>query len=337
MKNNKRIQIIKMLYNKYLNRDPEEACINTYYSLTQTKESIKELINIIHNSDEYKEKQQNTKSVLLITSNDQTTYHLHNNYHLGDSVFNLIFFNIIRRYLETKNITIYYYCKDCYIYQLKEFVHSDNIKLKSISSNPVSSVELWVNNRLFGLNHDLVPKPLDYNTFYVKFFNIVLEKLQFKATIKRFEYRSNDLLTIYEDLPDKYKNIQILILNSQPLSGQFEYNKVIWDNYIKVLNQYFNICTTTKVSNVQNMKNITCTFDNRLTIKKIAALSTNVPIIIAINSGVLPGLLNKYTLNNVKRCYTFDNRCYYTYPNFVSKAKITDITLHELQSVFNNN
>ncbi len=330
MKNNKRIQIIKMLYNKYLNRDPEEECINTYYKLTKTKESITEFINIIHNSDEYKEKQQNTNSVLLITPMDQTTYHLHNNYHLGDSVFNLIFFNIIRRYLETKNITIYYYCKDCYIYQLKEFVHSDNIKLKSILSHPVSSVELWVNNRLFGLNHDLIPKPLDYNTFYVKFFNIVLEKLHFKAIIKRFEYRPNDLLNIYEELPDKYKNIQILILNSQPLSGQFDYNKGEWDNYIKGLNQHFNICTTTKV------KNVTSTSDNRLTIKQIAALSTDVPIIIAINSGVLPGLLNKYTLNNVKRCYTFDTRCYYTYPNFVSKEKITDITLHELQSVLNN-
>ena len=326
MKNTTRVQIIKLLYNKYLNRDPEEACINTYYSLTKTMESIKEFIKIIQNSDEYKVKQQQTNTVLLKTSVNKTAYHLHNIYHLGDNVFNLIFLNIIRRYLETKQITIYYYCNDCYISQLKEFIHSDNIKLKSILLKPVNSVELWVNNRLFGYNHDLVPKPVDYNTFYVKFFNIVLEKLQFKADIKRLEYRSDDLLSIYDELPDKYKNIQILILNSQPLSGQFEYNKAEWDDYIKVLNQHFNICTTTKVQNGQTMNNITCTYDNHLSIKKIAALSTKVPVIIAINSGVVPGLLNKYTLNNVKRCYIFDNRCYYSYPNFVSKEKVTQAT-----------
>jgi hypothetical protein len=209
--------------------------------------------------------------------------------------------------------------------QLQEFVHSDQIKLKSLSVKPIKSVELWVNNRFFGYNHDLLPKPLNFNAFYVTFFNTVLAKLNFNATIKQLEYRSEDLLCLYKKLTDKYKNIQILILNSQPLSGQFEYNKVEWDTYIKNLNRQFRICTTTKVDNIN------CTMDDNLTIKNIAALSIKVPVIIAINSGVVPGLLNKYTLRNVKRFYTFDNRSYYSYPNFVSKSNIYDISVNELR------
>ena len=95
---------------------------------------------------------------------------------------------------------------------------------------------------------------LDYNVFYVNFFNIVLEKLQFKGvTIKNLEYRPPDLLELYDKLNDKYKDIQILILNSQPLSNQYDYKKKQWDNYITNLNKVFKICTTTKI------KNINCT------------------------------------------------------------------------------
>lgn len=255
-------------------------------------------------------------------------YHFHNVYHLGDQVFNLIFFNIIRRYYERKNIIIYYYCRKCYISQLSEFIDSDNLILKPIHFKPRNSIELWVNNRLFPYNHDLLPKPLDYNKFYVNFFNIVLEKINFRVKLHKFEYRCNRLVDTYNKIcKDKYKHIDILIVNSNPLSGQFDYNKHQWDNYIKRLNTHFRICTTTKVDGILS------TADDELTIKSIAALSTRVPVIIAINSGVVPGLLNKHTLRNVKRFYTFDNRSYYSYSNFVAKSSIEEITLAELRSL----
>ena len=73
--------------------------------------------------------------------------------------------------------------------------------------------------------------------------------------------------------------------------------------------------------------------DDNLTIKNIAALSTNVKIVIAINSGVVPGLLNYYTLTNIKRFYTFDDRCFYSYPNFIRKQNINNISFQELSEV----
>jgi len=99
-----------------------------------------------------------------------------------------------------------------------------------------------------------------------------------------------------------------------------------WDNYIKELNNIFKVLTTTKVDGAL------CTYDDNLSIKDIASLSTKAKIIIAVNSGVVPGLLNYYTLKNAIHVYIFDNRSFYSYPNFENKNNITDITIDELKS-----
>jgi hypothetical protein len=168
--------------------------------------------------------------------------------------------------------------------------------------------------------------PVCYNSYYKIFFNNVLKKLYIPLKIDRFFYNDDNLLTRFDNIPDKYKNFDILIINSQPLSGQYNYNKDEWDNYIISLNDNnFKILTTTKV------ENILCTYDDNLTIKDIASLSTKAKVIIAINSGVVPGLLNIYTLQNVKHFYIFDTNCYYSYPNFENKININDISIDELE------
>jgi saccharopine dehydrogenase-like NADP-dependent oxidoreductase len=71
--------------------------------------------------------------------------------------------------------------------------------------------------------------------------------------------------------------------------------------------------------------------DDKLTVKDIAALSTQAKVIIAVNSGVIPGLFNIYTLKNVRHFYTFDRLLFYSYPNFEDKKNITDISISELK------
>jgi hypothetical protein len=127
----------------------------------------------------------------------------------------------------------------------------------------------------------------------------------------------------------KYKNIDILILNSKPLSNQYNYIVNDWNNYINLIKNLFKICTTTKINDILS------TEDDNLTIKSIASISTNVKIIIAVNSGVLPGLLNEYTLKNVKQVYIFDDKNYYSYPNFMKKNNINEITINELKTIIN--
>jgi hypothetical protein len=267
-----------------------------------------------------------TKNIINNFSRNKI-YHLHNPYGLGDSVFNMILFYNIKRHIEENNIRIFYYTKKDYLSQLREFNCSNNIFLHSIDKAPNFSVELWVNNDFFGDTHCYfvsLQKPLNYNIFYKNFFNAVLKKLNINLQLYKFLYYDEELINRYSALPIKYKNFDIMILNSTPFSGQYEYNKAIWDNYIINLNRRFKIITTTKVHNVL------CTYDDKLTIKDVASLSTKAKVVIAINSGVFPGLLNYYTLTSVKHFYIFDNRCYYSYPNFENRNCITDITTEEL-------
>jgi hypothetical protein len=262
-------------------------------------------------------------------------YHIHNDKGLGDNVFNIILFNIINDYIVNNNIRIYYYTKNIYIEQLYKFIKNhENIFLLPFFIKPNFSLELWINNKFFGFTHEKavlssITRTIDYNIFYKTFFNIVLKKINFNITINKLVYYDEDLLIRYDSIPNKYKEFDILILNSQPNSGQYDYDKSSWDNYIIQLKSQFKILTTTKVDGVL------CTYDDLLSIKDIASLSTKAKIIIAINSGVVPGLLNYYTLTNIKHFYNFDNRCFYSYPNFENRNHISEISFDELTMYLN--
>ena len=263
------------------------------------------------------------------------TYHIYNKYGLGDSVFNIILFRIIKNFIIKNNIKIYYYTKDIYITQLNEFIYDiPNIKISSLRFKPEMSIELWINTSFYGFTHEIAmnkaKKPtINYNKFYRLFFNNVLNKIGFNISINRFVYFDQDLINRYHSILDKYKHFDILILNSTPFSGQYDYIKSDWDNYIIKLNKKFRILTTTKVDNVL------CTTHDNLSIKDIASLSMKAKVIIAINSGVFPGLLNYYTLTTVRHFYIFDKRCSYSYPNFENKKNITDISFEELEHYIN--
>ena len=255
--------------------------------------------------------------------------YFYNKYGLGDSVFNMIFFTIIKHFIFHNSITIYYYTKSEYITQLQEFINNyKNIILGSFDTKPPNSIELWIDNDSLGYTFSEKANKIqivNYNKYYKNFFNIILKKLNININISKFVYKDEDLLNRYNFISDKYKHFDILILNSIPNSGQYNYVKNTWDNFILKLNNKFNILTTNKV------KGVLCTYDDKLTIKDIASLSTKAKIVIAINSGVLPGLLNIYTLKTVRHFYIFDDRCYYSYPNFENKKFITDITFEELE------
>jgi hypothetical protein len=260
-------------------------------------------------------------------------YYFYNIYNLGDHVFNFILFYMIKSYIETNKIFIYYYCKNEYLEQIREFICSKNIFLLPISEKPDLAIDLWINTNNYNYTHtsyinffkDKNQKLSDFRIFYINFFNKVLRKIGFNIKINKLLYNDINLIQRYNELHPKYKNIDILIINSIPLSNQYNFDVEQWDTYIINLNTYFKIVTTKKVDNVLS------TLDDKLSIKNIAALSTNVKVIIAINTGVFPGLLNSYTLQNVRKVYIFDNRCYYSYPNFENKANITDITIQEIQ------
>jgi hypothetical protein len=110
-----------------------------------------------------------------------------------------------------------------------------------------------------------------------------------------------------------------LFINSEPLSGQHNYKKEEWDKLIYELSSKYKIITTNKVDN------ILCSREDNLSIKDIAAISTNVDYVIAINTGPIVPLFNKYTMERVKQWFILDNEKKYSYPNFINIKQLNDI------------
>jgi hypothetical protein len=260
-------------------------------------------------------------------------YRIHNPYHLGDNIFNFIMFYHIKSYIEQNDVFIEYYCKPQYIHQLSEFNCSSNIVIKNIDEHlPKHSIELWQNNEKIGFTFhamhckakDLNMKRVNYNVYYKLFFNKFLKKIKIPVKMNNLYYKDEDLIVRFNNLDSKYKEIDLLILNSEPFSGQYHYDKEIWDGMVRMYQHKYKLVTTTKVNGVL------CTMDDNLTVKDIAAISTNVKVIILVNSGVVPGLLNSYTLKHVKKVYTFDDRCFYSFSKFTAKEDIREINFKEL-------
>ena len=212
------------------------------------------------------------------------------------------------------------------INEIKKNIKS-NIIIKTFNENNVYYLHnsYHLGDNVFNFILFYIIKPfIEENNIKIYFFNKVLQKLNLNVSISKLYYSDKNLINRYNKLNDKYKNIDILVINSQPLSGQYNYNKHEWDNYITKLYSLYKVITTTKVNN------FLCTTDDNLYIKDIAAISTHVKVVIAINSGVLPSLLNIKTLTNVKKFFVFDNRCYYSYPNFEIVNNIDSISINDL-------
>jgi len=269
---------------------------------------------------------------------NNTIIKTYNSYHLGDNLFNIIFLNNISKYLEKNNIKIHYYLHSYYKDQVKEFIQTSNIILKDYDVNNESKMglHLWIDAPIYTTKYRFtelgIGKNIPYNSFFIIFFNNILKIWKFPILISSIVYDDNDLITRYNNINDrcnnKYKNIDLLIINSIPLSGQFKYNNEEWINFTEYFKDY-NVVTT------NGIKNIKCTLDDNLTVKDIAAISTQCKVVVFVNSGVAPGLFNIYTLTNVKSFYCLDNRTYYSFPNFPkfkNYKSLNEISLTEVES-----
>lgn len=250
---------------------------------------------------------------------------LYNRFHLGDQVFNFILFYNIKDYIEANDITIHYYCNKDYHWQISEFNCSKNILIFELSPDMKDGLHVWIGERMYDIcwytrADDFQRKQ---NLFYVAFFNEILQKLKIPVQFRKLEYTDSELLTRYDRVNlscnNKYAELDFLILNSTALSGQYYRNDAEWNPLILKLNKKYRIVTTEKVPGVN------CTQDDRLSIKDIAAVSTRVKKIIAVNSGVVPGLFNTYTLNNVEVIYTFSYNDCFEHPKIISKTNINDL------------
>ena len=254
-------------------------------------------------------------------------------------MFVIIVLYNIKQVLENNNMTVYLYVKDEYIEQLQDFMPIVGMKYISISEKPANTIELFDCNDYI----PFTPTPTDIghysnlkkqlnsrfqgysqNRYYMKYLNMRLGMFNIPGSFGEFYYEDDELLQRYTNLEDKFKNLDIIIINSEPLSGQYYYNEALWEKEINKLHAKYKIITTKKIAGVP------CTRDSNLKLKDIAAISTAVKVIIGINTGPLAPMLNKYTLASVKKFYIMDNRSWWSYPTFEMKQCMVDIPEQEL-------
>ena len=209
-----------------------------------------------------------------------------NGHHLGDQIINFIFFYQIKNFIEENNIIINYYCLSQYHKNLLDFKCSENIKIFEYEN--IGHV-LW---------QGATPNSHFIEDKLCNMFNIFLHKYRIPISVHSFEYKDPDLFTRFESLEDKYKNIDILIINSTPLSCQYNYNKPEWDNFIIRLSQKYVVATSQKVND-----NILSLHD--MSVKNIASIALKTKIIIAINTGPSIPFYNTDILDNVNDIYLF--------------------------------
>jgi hypothetical protein len=262
----------------------------------------------------------------MITFFQERAFHLYNPYHLGDNVFNILFFNKIASYLKKKGWKIEYYLNSSYQKQVSEFIWEENkdiILLHDLEEKPEWALEAWINNSELVKNFELQTK-IGFDTYYIYFMNCLCKKMEIDYIIMDLKFRDLDFEKRWKQLivskPD-LQNIQILIINSEPLSGQYKVNRIEWNRFIQYLHTKYNIITTFKVPNIP------CTMDEQWTIKDIASISTKVEYIIAINTGPFVGCYNIDTLNHVKKIYIFVNNLHFDHPKIHTLRDIEELYL----------
>ncbi len=240
----------------------------------------------------------------------------YNPYHLGDQIFNMILFHKISDLLKRLDVKIRYSCKREYHEQVGEFIEDkERIQLVDLDNQ---GLELWINNPQIIKRYEL-QSLVGYDNYYILFFQEVLRKMCVPYLLMDLKFEDEDLLFRQKKIYEKYtemENVEILIINSIPLSGQYRYSAEIWNRFIFYLSKKYKVITTNKV------ENILCTQDMQFSVKDIGSISTKMRYIIGINTGPFVGCYNVYTLQNVEKIYIFVDNLYFQHRKI---EKIRDI------------
>jgi hypothetical protein len=252
-------------------------------------------------------------------------YYFYNEYNLGDSIVNIIFFNSIQDFLVRNCIHVYYYSQPGFLDALREFVLCPNVYLFSINQKPNHAFQLSIENAKVGETYSQAKERNNnrvcVDIYYKVFFNNVMRKHNIPLKFNTFFYSDPDLIKRYESLPAIYKNLDILVLNNDTENKQ----------HLQLLDSNYRVATVCKVD-----KSILSTNEEKLSIKTISALSTQTPVIIVLSEDMIPCLFNEITLKNAKQIIVFSDQSLYSYPNFVHKKQLEDITLEYLKPFLPN-
>jgi hypothetical protein len=203
-------------------------------------------------------------------------------------------------------------------------VNPDTVKLVTYDNKPSDSINLWMRDSIDGVTKDTFDTY--YSLFYAKILNILgLQNLSIDTSL----YQKEDyLLDIYNKLDPKFKDVDILLINSAPQSGQGGYDKGRMDAMcVRLVNKY-KIVTTSPVNDT-----IVCTLNDGLKMQDIGAISTHAKYIIGVHTGPLIPCFNSYSKEHVKKWIIFHESTLFKEVNSITTTDSSILDTIETQLV----
>ena len=252
-------------------------------------------------------------------------YNTYMELHLGDNVYHL---DYLRKIIDNNpEYSFTHYAREIYLNELQAQIigYENNVQLKSIEQGyPLDSIHGWINtdNWFHGYYRpkafQLEGCPIAYDKMYIEWYDLLEQKYNLPNPIKTSE--DFKLKFVGLDVYDLEKEYDVLIINSVPQSGQYNYEEVLFkDLAYHLINQGYNIITTKKIDDIE------CTLDYNYNLTQIAKISTKTPIIIAVHTGPLSLCLNKITLENCKFFHILDINHSFSYDKITCSSTLQSI------------
>lgn len=246
-------------------------------------------------------------------------------YHLGDCVYHL---HYLRLLVHDKDVCITFYVQPQYIDELQNHIigYEDKIKLGSLYNTPTDALNCHMNCNRFWSNYcdkyyngqrDGVKA--DISKFWPKWFNYFSKKMGMESPIVETE----DMLSDYPALLETNKltdKVDVLIINSLPMSGQYEYEE---DEFRRVIRE----CTEKgmRVVVTKHIDDVECTLDYNFNLIQIGSIAISAKKIIAVNTSPIILSINKYNTNT--KVVALDKYIDYSYSNVTSICSLKQLVI----------
>ena len=252
-----------------------------------------------------KAKRRTRKRAALKGGNNPIVFY--NKYHYGDHILNLKFLFNISNKIKEKGVKVKYLYDSNYIKnidELQRYVNPETVELEALTPTlPESAIELWMGNGVEG-KAAACSENCIFDKYFTEFYTMILSKLGIDpAGINVSLYQDEPYLQdIYNKLDPKFKDLDILIINATPNSGQIMYDKKKVDAMCSHLAKKFKIAVTTPLD---EDKSVVCTMTENLKLQDIGAISTHTKYIVGVHSGPLMACYTAATKANVKKWIIF--------------------------------
>jgi hypothetical protein len=220
----------------------------------------------------------------------------HNNYHLGDAVWHV---HYLRKMHERYPKAVFnFYINKNYLNEIRTQLtdYADYISVQPIEEKTNDSIDCWLGRERFVYKY---PTPTNYLNILVEFYKYLS---RFTGVISPVENFIFDNPRILKSTPLSNK-VDVLVINSEPFSGQWDYQESVWDKKITQWRDSGKRVITTKKSKVSGVE---CTTDYGLGLMDIANLSTTAKIVGGVHTSPLLACFNRWSLPSVEKFFVCD-------------------------------